>query len=90
MPCSHSVEEVRQTVQEAMEHDNDPNYWITWEEIDEEFRNRYSGWKYIWLFMKKNKGKFDFKGDWAEGKTAEEYADDLRSTCSFTRKVETW
>ena len=37
--------------------------------------------------MKKNKGKFDFKGDWAEGKTAEEYADDLRSTCSFTRKV---
>lgn len=36
--------------------------------------------------MKKNKGKFDFKGDWAEGKTAEEYADDLRSTCSFTRK----
>lgn len=28
--------------------------------------------------MKKNKGKFDFKGDWAEGKTAEEYADDLR------------
>lgn len=45
MPCSHSVEEVRQTVQEAMEHDNDPNYWITWEEIDEEFRNRYSRWK---------------------------------------------
>lgn len=42
------------------------------------------------LFMKKDNGKFDFKGDWAEGKTAEEYADDLRSTCSFTRKVETW
>ena len=40
--------------------------------------------------MKKDNGKFDFKGDWAEGKTAEEYADDLRSTCSFTRKVETW
>ena len=40
--------------------------------------------------MKKDKGKFDFKGDWAEGKTAVEYADELRSTCSFTRKVETW
>ena len=40
--------------------------------------------------MKKNKGKFDFKGEWAEGKTAKEYADELRFTCSFTRKVETW
>lgn len=31
-----------------------------------------------------------FKGDWAEGQTAEEYADELRSTCSFTRTVDTW
>ena len=40
--------------------------------------------------MKKNKCNFVFKGNWAEGKAAEEYADELRSTCSFTRKVETW
>lgn len=40
-----SLAEVRQTVLEAKEHEDDPNYWITWEEIDEEFRNRYPGWK---------------------------------------------
>nr|WP_303111222.1 hypothetical protein [uncultured Prevotella sp.] len=40
-----SLAEVRQTVIEAKEHEDAPNYLITWEEIDEEFRNRYSGWK---------------------------------------------
>ena len=40
-----SLAEVRQTVLEAKEHEDDPGYWITWEEIDEEFRNRYPGWK---------------------------------------------
>ena len=40
-----SLAEVRQTVLEAKEHEDDPGCWITWEEIDEEFRNRYPGWK---------------------------------------------
>lgn len=40
-----SLAEVRQTIIEAKEHEDDPNYWITWDEIDEEFRNRYPGWK---------------------------------------------
>ena len=40
-----SLAEVRQTVLEAKEHEDDPDYWITWEEIDEEFRNRYPEWK---------------------------------------------
>ena len=31
-----------------------------------------------------------FKGDWAEGKTAVEYANELRSTRTFTRTVDTW
>lgn len=40
-----SLAEVRQTIIEAKEHEDDPDYWITWEEIDAEFRNRYPGWK---------------------------------------------
>ena len=40
-----SLAEVRQTVLEAKEHEDDPYYWITWKEIDEEFRNRYPEWK---------------------------------------------
>lgn len=31
-----------------------------------------------------------FKGDWAEGKSAVEYADELRSSRTFTRTVDTW
>ena len=46
------------------------------------------------FFKSKKEEKLDlrtcFKGDWAEGQTAEEYADELRSTCSFTRTVDTW
>ena len=45
MPCSHSVEEVRQTVQEAMEHDNDPDYWTTWEAMESRLRNKYIEWR---------------------------------------------
>ena len=40
-----SLAEVRQTIIEAKEHEDDSNYWIIWEKIDEEFRNRYPGWK---------------------------------------------
>lgn len=31
-----------------------------------------------------------FKGDWAEGKTAVEYANELRSSRTFTRTVDAW
>lgn len=40
-----SLEEVRQTLIEAKEHEDDPDFWITWDDIDNEFRNRYPGWK---------------------------------------------
>ena len=39
MPCSHSVEEVRENVLEAIEHDNDPDYWTTWEAMESRLRN---------------------------------------------------
>lgn len=45
MPCSHSIEEVRQTVQEAMEHDNAPDYWTTWEAMESRLRNKYIEWR---------------------------------------------
>ena len=45
MPCSHSIEEVRQNVLEAMEHDNDPSYWTTWEAMESRLRNKYPEWK---------------------------------------------
>ena len=45
MPCSHSVEEVRLTVLEAMEHDNDPDYWTTWEAMESRLRNKYPEWR---------------------------------------------
>ena len=45
MGLGASLAEVRQTIIEAKEHEDDPDYWITWEEIDEKFRNRYPGWK---------------------------------------------
>lgn len=45
MGLGASLAEVRQTIIEAKEHEDAPDYWITWEEIDEEFRNRYPGWK---------------------------------------------
>ena len=45
MGLGASLAEVRQTVFGAKEHEDDPDYWITWEEIDKEFRNRYPGWK---------------------------------------------
>lgn len=45
MPCSHSIEEVRQTAQEAMEHDNDPSYWTTWEAMESRLRNKYPEWR---------------------------------------------
>lgn len=41
MPCSHSLEEVRQTILEAMEHDSDPDYWTTWEAMESRLRNKY-------------------------------------------------
>ena len=31
-----------------------------------------------------------FKGDWAEGKSAVEYVNELRSSCTSTRTVDTW
>ena len=40
MPCSHSVEEVRENVLEAIEHDNDPDYWTTWEAMESRLRNK--------------------------------------------------
>lgn len=45
MPCSHSIEEVRQNVLEAMEHDNDPSYWTTWEAMESRLRNKYPEWR---------------------------------------------
>lgn len=45
MPCSHSVEEVRENVLEAKEHDNDPDYWTTWEAMESRLRNKYSEWR---------------------------------------------
>ena len=45
MPCSHSVEEVRENVLEAIEHDNDPDYWTTWEEMESRLRNKYPEWR---------------------------------------------
>ena len=45
MPCSHSIEEVRQNVQEAMEHDDDSNYWTTWEAMESRLRNKYPEWR---------------------------------------------
>lgn len=44
MPCSHSIDEVRATVQRAMKHKDDPNYWTTWEEMEERLRNKYPEW----------------------------------------------
>ena len=42
----------------------------------------------------KKKSKFDlrtsFKGDWFEGKTAKEAADELRKSRTFNRTVSTW
>lgn len=68
--------------------------WIEGQVIDVE-HNPFMG---LVISIKDNLGRiffgqskyFVFKGDCAEGKTAVEYADELRSTCSFTRKVETW
>ena len=40
-----SLDEVRQTLIEAKEHEDDPDFWLSWEDIDNEFRNRYPGWK---------------------------------------------
>ena len=45
MPCSHSVEEVRENVLEAIEHDNDPDYWTTWEAMESRLRNKYPEWR---------------------------------------------
>lgn len=45
MPCSHSVEEVRENVLEAIEHGNDPDYWTTWEAMESRLRNKYSEWR---------------------------------------------
>ena len=45
MPCSHSVEEVRENVLEAIEHDNDPDYWTTWEAMESRLHNKYPDWR---------------------------------------------
>lgn len=45
MPYSHLEGEVRQTVQEAMKHDNDPDYWTTWEAMESRLRNKYPEWR---------------------------------------------
>ncbi len=45
MPCSHSVEEVCENVLEAIEHDNDPDYWTTWEAMESRLRNKYPEWR---------------------------------------------
>ncbi len=45
IPCSHSIKEVRQNVQEAMEHDDDSNYWTTWEAMESRLRNKYPEWR---------------------------------------------
>ena len=34
--------------------------------------------------------KTAFKGDWGEGMSAKEYAEELRSSRTFTRTVDTW
>lgn len=45
MPWSHSVEEVCENVLEAIEHDNDPDYWTTWEAMESRLRNKYPEWR---------------------------------------------
>lgn len=39
-----SLEEVRQSVLEAKEHEDDPNYWITWEDMEARLRKKYPEW----------------------------------------------
>ena len=40
-----SLAEVRQTVLEAMEHEDDPDYWITWEEMEAHLKEKYPDWQ---------------------------------------------
>lgn len=42
--ASHSIDEVRATVQRAMEHKDDSSYWTTWEEMEQRLRKKYPEW----------------------------------------------
>ncbi len=42
--ASHSIDEVRATIQRAMEHKDNPNYWTTTEEMEARLHKKYPEW----------------------------------------------